>query len=373
MLMVSRSHGAGSLAALIRQLAAEQDGVVSRRQLLAAGMSPSAIARRARTGWQVLYPGVYYVDTGQPSAMARVWAAWLYADSALWRNGEPSDGEEAAASSVGRRVDRSTGVVAAVAGECALWLAGVVDECPDVIEIAVPRSRHLARRSGIRVLRREGLPVRSARRPPRLEVDEALLDVVHRARRAEGVVGLVLAAGQRRLTTPQRVLAAVDRRPRLRWRSLVRELCDELENGVHSPLERRYAQLERRHGLPTGERNLREAAPVTGSWFRDVRYRAQRLVVELDGRGAHPVKDAFRDRRRDNHAARLGETTLRYGWREVVASPCEVAAEVAHVLTLGGWTGQPRPCGPTCAVGRKERGGSVPLSGSDPPRSRHAG
>jgi very-short-patch-repair endonuclease len=187
----------------------------------------------------------------------------------------------------------------------------------------------------------------------------------------------VLAAGQRRLTTPQRLLAAVDRRPRLRWRALVRDLCEELEDGVHSPLERRYADLERRHGLPTGERNVREAAPVMGSWFRDVRYRAQRLIVELDGRGAHPTAAAFRDRRRDNHAARLGETTLRYGWQEAMASPCEIAAEDAHVLVLAGWTGRPRPCGPSCAVHAldlsQERGGSVPLSASDAPRSRHAG
>jgi hypothetical protein len=289
--------------ATLRRLASEKTGVVSRRQLLAAGMSPSAIARRA-AAWRALHPGVYYVDTGEPSAMARVWAAWLYADSALWRTGEPGMADTVAPSSVSRRLDGSTRVVAAVAGDCALWLAGVLDECPDVIEIAVPSDRHLARRSGIRVLRRKGLPVHGARRPPRLAVDEALLDVVDRAARAERVVDLVLAAGQRRLTTPQRVLAAVDRRPRLRWRSLVRELCDELEDGVHSTLERRYAQLERRHALPTGERNVREAAPVTGSWFRDVRYRKQRLVVELDGAARTPP------RRRSETA---GGTTTRPG------------------------------------------------------------
>jgi hypothetical protein len=244
---------------------------------------------------------------------------------------------------------------------------------PDVIEIAVPSDRHLGRRPGLRVLRRATQPVHPSRRPPRLVLDEALLDVVHRSTRPERVVGLVLAAGQRRLTTPQRLLTAVDRRKRLRWRSLLHDLCEELQAGVHSPLERRYHDLERRHGLPCGEPNAPEAAPLTGSLFRDVRYRAQRLVVELDGRGAHPVQLAFRDRRRDNHAARLGEATLRSRWREVVGSPCEVAAEVAHVLTVGGWTGAPRPCGPDCAVVRlPESGGSLPLSGGDPPGTRHA-
>jgi very-short-patch-repair endonuclease len=298
--------------------------------------------------------------------MSRVWAAWLFAESTVW--GSLATVRTAGATSGAGH--QSPPVVAAFGGDCALWLAGVLDECPDVIEIAVPRDRHLGRRPGLRVLRRASLPVHPARLPPRLTLDEALLDVVHRSVRAERVVGLVLAAGQRRLTTPRRLLTAADGRLRLRWRALVRDLCEDLPAGVHSPLERRYRNLERRHGLPAGERNVREAAPVTGSWFRDVRYRAQRLIVELDGRGAHAVQLAFRDRRRDNHAARLGETTLRYGWREVVGTPCEVAAEVAHVLMLGGWTGRPRPCGPDCPVGAPARlsGGSLPQSGNDPPR-----
>jgi very-short-patch-repair endonuclease len=349
----SRRHA----AEIVRAIAAEQGGVVSRRQARDAGMSSSAIARRVGDGsWRVVHPGVYLVDTTPLTSMGRVWAAVLYAQS-------PSGSD--------------AGPDAAIAGAAALWLAGVVDECPAVVEVAVPMERRVRSRAGVRIARRVTLPVHGARRPPRLTVDEALLDVVHRAARGERVVDLVLAAGQRRLTTPQRVLAAVDRRPRLRWRSLVRELCDELEDGVHSPLERRYAQLERRHGLPVGQRNVREAAPVVGMWFRDVRYQAHRLIVELDGRGAHPTAAAFRDRRRDNHAARLGETTLRYGWREVMASPCEIAAEVAQVLALAGWTGRPRPCGPSCALRAldlsHQSGGSVPLSGSDSPRSRHAG
>jgi hypothetical protein len=41
-----------------------------------------------------------------------------------------------------------------------------------------------------------------------------------------------------------------------------------------------------------------------------------------------------------NHAARLGETTLRSGWREVMASPCGIAAEVAQVLSAAGRAGR---------------------------------
>ena len=73
-------------------------------------------------------------------------------------------------------------------------------------------------------------------------------------------------------------------------------------------------------------------------------------VVELDGRAAHPADEAFRDHRRDG-AAVAGDVVLRYGWRDVVDHPCQVAAEVAAVLQRRGWSGTPLPCGPRCCPG----------------------
>jgi hypothetical protein len=320
-------------------MAAQQAGVVSRRQAREAGMSSSAIVRRAAGRWRTLHPGVYHVDAGPLTAMGRAWAALLYARS------------PAATSSTGHDAPAWQASDAAIAGAAALWLWGALDECPSSIEVAIPSERRVRGQPGVRVLRRADLPIQPVQRPARLRLEPALLDVIARCTAPEPVVGLVLAAGQRRLTTPQRIRQAAMARGQLRWRALVHDLCAEFEDGVHTPLERHYlAHVERRHGLPSGQRNEREASPSGASWYRDVRYRGQRLVVELDGRGAHPDESAFRDRRRDNHAARLGETTLRYGWREVVGSPCEVAAEVAHVLTSNAWTGEPRACGPSCAL-----------------------
>lgn len=346
-------------AATVRALAAGQAGVVSRRQARDAGLSASALTRRvAEGGWRVLHPGVYLVDNAPLTSMGRAWAAVLYAQSP----GRPDDVPDAA-----------------IAGMAALWLAGAVDECPAVVEVAVPKERRVRSRAGVLVRRRVTLPLQPARQPPRLRLEDALLDAVHRCTQPSRVVGLVLTTGQRRLTTPERIRLTAKARAQLRWRSLVLDLCEGLDDGVHSPLERRYAaEVERRHGLPHGARNVREDAPTAGPWYRDVRYREQQLVVELDGRAAHPVEGAFRDRRRDNHAARLGETTLRYGWREVVSDPCGIAAEVAGVLALAGWTGQPRGCGPGCAVGApgasvptstRPAGNSCPSSGSEVPPS----
>lgn len=330
-------------------LAARQHGVVSRAQALHAGMSPSAIGRRLAGGsWSVVHPGVYHVNTGPLPPMARLWAAWLYAESPAQHLAVHGQGD--------------VSPTAFVAGEAALWLAGVTS-CPAVVEIAT--TRQVRDQPGLRTIRVTAVRAHPALLPPRLLLEPALLSVVGRSTGPARVVDLVLAAGQRRLTTPARIVAAADGLNRLRWRSLVLELCADLADGLQTPLERRYERtVERPHGLPHGVFNARETAPLSGSVYRDVRYRGLSCVVELDGRAAHPIDEAFRDRRRDNTAARHGDRVLRYGWREIAAEPCAVAAEVAAVLTAAGWTGRPRACGPRCPLADELSVNEVPLSGT---------
>jgi hypothetical protein len=66
----------GELSALIKM----QDGVVSRQQALASGLSPSALRYRLRADgpWSAWLPGVYRTDTGTPTQAQREIAALLY-------------------------------------------------------------------------------------------------------------------------------------------------------------------------------------------------------------------------------------------------------------------------------------------------------
>ena len=70
----------------------------------------------------------------------------------------------------------------------------------------------------------------------------------------------------------------------------------------------------------------------------DVRYEAERLVIELDGARDHTdwSKDMLRDNKRllDD-----GALTLRYGWNAVVGQTCDVAAQVATALRSRGRDG----------------------------------
>jgi len=135
----------------------------------------------------------------------------------------------------------------------------------------------------------------------------------------------------------------------VRWRRLITEIVVDGE-GIESALEWRYRRdVERPHALPHPLRQDVLGGPATSA-RRDVYYEEQHVVVELDGRLGHAGLGAFRDASRDNAAAVRGDVTLRYGWIDVVTSPCQVAWQVAAVLVSRGWAGIARACGPKCAL-----------------------
>ena len=129
------------------------------------------------------------------------------------------------------------------------------------------------------------------------------------------------------------------------------ELLSPDADGIHSVLEYRYLRyVERPHRLPTSRRQA-HARRDGRSEYRDTLYEAYSTAIELDGRVAHPGDTRWRDIERDNAASVAGITTLRYGWRDVTATPCKVAADIAAVLAARGYTGA-RPCSADCPVGR---------------------
>ena len=86
--------------------------------------------------------------------------------------------------------------------------------------------------------------------------------------------------------------------------------------------------------------------------YRDALYSGYGVAVETDGAVAHPAEARWRDQHRDNAGNVDGIVTLRYSWADVTQRPCEVAAQVASLLRRRGWSGTPRPCSPSCPIGR---------------------
>jgi hypothetical protein len=307
-----------------RELAASQDGVVSRRQVLQCGFSRDFVAWRLRTGrWQKLAPGVYSVFTGAPPREAVLWAALLRA-----------------------------GPGAALSHHTAAELSGLTSRVSSTVHVTIPASRRFTATAGIVAYRsgRLAVAVHPSLRPPRTRIEETVLDLVAVAETFDAAFGVVTASCQRQLTTTGRLAEAMGQRKKLRWRDEVTEALGDISNGVHSLLEYRYVHLvERPHRLPAAVRQV----PLAGdgrSRYLDNLYRDYRLCVELDGEQAHPDDQRWQDLRRINEITTRGITTLRYGWTDINIRPCQTAGQVARVLRGHGWSGTPRRCAPGCVA-----------------------
>jgi hypothetical protein len=156
---------------------------------------------------------------------------------------------------------------------------------------------------------------------------------------------------QQRLVTPERLMSALQLKPRLRWRRALVSIIDDVAAGAYSFLELAYAhRVERAHGLPRGKRQTR-AATSGGRAFRDVLYERFGVICELDGRLGHEdFIGRHLDTRRDNMASDQGLLTYRFSYLPILDTRCLVALTVGDALTRSGWLGRTVACGPACEV-----------------------
>lgn len=105
---------------------------------------------------------------------------------------------------------------------------------------------------------------------------------------------------------------------------------------TRSELERRFAGLCRRAGLPLPRLNATvdvgdRLIEVDALWSR------ARFVVELDGADVHATRRAFHaDRRRDAALASEGYVVVRLTWERVTSDAAAVGAELRRVLAHRG-------------------------------------
>ncbi|WP_170110933.1 type IV toxin-antitoxin system AbiEi family antitoxin domain-containing protein [Antricoccus suffuscus] len=312
--MTSRRLVPGPIANLARQ----QAGVVSTAQLRANGMTKTQIARLVGDVWQRIDKGLYYTNTSDVPWKALVWAGYI------------AGGDDAVA-----------------CGRTAARLFGLIDDDERPIVIMVPRERSPQRRWFVEY-RRATVGIRRTQTRQGIRctsVADTVLDVCASGT-VQDVVALISRAIQQRLTSGRQLAAAMDRRRAVKFRPEIIAMISDAADGAHSPLEVEYLRkVERAHGLPKGRRQRH--AGNAKQWV-DVIYRAYGLIVELDGEATHR-RAAFRDRTRDNANAKVGWTTLRFGWHEIMADPCGVAAQIIEALIARGWRGIPAQCS-TCAA-----------------------
>jgi very-short-patch-repair endonuclease len=290
--------------AVIAALAEGQHGVVSRAQLLGAGIGARVIdGRLARSHLRPLHRGVYQV--GPISAgRAREMAAHL------------ACGPSSVLS------HRSVAVL------CQLL---PVLEPLQPVEVLVRGRERL--RPGI-VVRRvvslrndeitklDGIPITTA---TRCIVDMA---ATVSARELEQALAQALAL---RLTTRTKLERALQSANGRRGTALLRELLHGQAALTRSEAEERLLRLVRRAQLPEPATNARIAG-----FEVDFLWRTAKLVVEVDGYAFHADASAFeKDRQRDFVLTATGLRVVRVTWKQLVEQPEVVLARLSQSLVQG--------------------------------------
>jgi hypothetical protein len=287
-------------------------------------MTPAEIDNKIRyLRWQRLHQGVYATFTGRPDRQAQLWAVMLRA-----------------------------GPSAALSFETAAELHGLTSDASAVIHVTVPDTQRTRPIAGAKIHYSRWVDHRlhPMAQPPRTRIEDTVLDLAQASATFDDAFDWLCRAVGRRLTTSDRLSAALQQRNKARWRPELQSALGDVADGARSLLEQRYIRcVERAHGLPAARRQVQTI--VNGrARYLDNLYEDAGLAVELDGLAAHPPEQRWADIRRDNAHATLGVLTLRYNWGDVTRRACSTAVEIAALLTTRGTVVELVRCGPSCRI-----------------------
>jgi very-short-patch-repair endonuclease len=284
------------------RIASRSHGVITRSELLEAGVTPTEIRRRVRRGILIsIHRGVFRVGHSAPSIEASYLAAV-----------------------------KACGERAVLAGLAAAHLLGLMKERPPRIEVIAPTYRRVR---GV-VTRRDQIGARESGRwrgVPVTSVQRTLVDlaaVLHEGELARAFH----QADVRHHITPDQVGAVLDRRHN--WpgaRKLRRVIWGEAPLTL-SRLESRFLERLRAARLPQPQVNSR-----VDSRYVDCRWPEHRLIVELDSFRYHRTRHAWeQDRQREREARARGEDLRRYTWRDVEEEPEPMLADLRQLMARPG-------------------------------------
>jgi very-short-patch-repair endonuclease len=289
----------------IRRVAEAQNGNVTHRQLLDAGLSRDEIVWRCEVGWLIRrHTGVFALGH-VPAARESKWHAAVLAL-----------GESAVLSST---------------AATAHW--GMV-RGTGLIEVTVPTQAGHMRRDGI-IVHRQRLPAAHVTTHRGIPVTTPVRTIIDYAAVASlSAVFRAFEQAQVHLHMPPAPLAAeVICRPRQRGNGKLRRVLQGAVDpaDVRSVLELRFLRMCDAHGIPRPQVNVR-----MGEWMPDFYWPEWRLIVETDSVAFHSTAAAKRrDALKDAAMRERGLAVLRLMWAEVVDRPAETARRI-HESHLDG-------------------------------------
>ena len=301
----------GSAWDIVWELAATQGGIVSRRQLYAAGITRWQVKGQLRAGrWQRVADQSLCLHNGPLDDVAHRWAAVF--------QGGPR---------------------ACLDGAAALVAGGLDRYELHRIRVSVPRGAQ-CRRSRV-------YDIRQTRR---LQPDDVVKTGIPRTRPAVAAVRAALwAASNRQATylltlTVQQGLARPEdlgrealRIRRDKRRTLDHAVINELMGGARSLAEIDVGRELRRRGLPAPSRqSMRRDG--RGRYFLDLYWPDWHVVVEIDGIHHAWVENVVDDALRQNSLAIAGDTVLRLPLLGLRLQPDEFFDQIEEALVANGWS-----------------------------------
>lgn len=301
-----------------QDLAAEQDGVLTRQQALHGGLSEDQWQWRLDSQrWRPLLPGIVITHTGTATPHQRSWAAVLVGG------------------------DR-----ACLSGDAALERLGFRLGALSALHVAVPDGRSLQRRvitggggPPVRVLPREVVRLdrlrHPTRTPPTVRVAPGVLHAAAWAASDRAAEWRVAAAVQQRLVLPSELRRALADMPSLHRRRLISTVLDDVEQGAHAASELDFLRFLRRHALPAPDR-LQRPVRASGLRYLDAWWERQRVAAELDGAHHRSVEAWEDDVLRANDVIVAGRhdgtVLLRFTTGNLRHDAVRVAAQLAAAL-----------------------------------------
>ena len=295
----------------VRALARDQDGVVSRRQLVELGLTRWQVKAELRARrWRAHGRQTIATHTGDLTGTARYWSATFEA-----------------------------GPRAAIDGASALVLAGLEGHEPGSIRVSVPRGAYVVRQPGLNVRQTRRLKdadvVAAGVRRVRVEVAAvraALWAVSHRQ-----AALLIVMPAQQRLTTAEAIGRALLDVRRDKRRRLIEAVLLDVLDGAHSMGELDFGQMCRARRLPRPDRQVLRRGR-DGRVYLDVYWRSYGIVVEIDGAQHLKVDADVPDALRQNALSLNGDVVLRVPVLGLRVAPDDFFAQITEALVARGWT-----------------------------------
>jgi very-short-patch-repair endonuclease len=284
---------------VVGQLARRSHGVVTRRQLLAAGISSDEIAHRVRSGALLReHPGVYRVGHRAPSVEARYLAAVL-----------------------------ACGEGALLSGRAAGHLWGLIKGAAPAPEVITRTERRVP---GVTTRRSRTVQPADATTCRGIPITTVPLTLIALAAQlnAEDLARACHEAGVRHGTTPRQVEEVILHRPNAPGTRQLRAVLHGDVRVTLSKLETSFLALLEHEGLPLPQTNR-----PAGTRRVDCRWPLHRLTIELDGYRYHRSRHAWeQDRRREREARARGDEFRRYTYGDVFEHAELMLAELKALL-----------------------------------------